>query len=283
MNMFAHKTHALPMSFSSVAVVNAILKVVTGVKKSLVWLLVFHSILSSPLLLQNDHEIKVYWSGVQTWLNRDRTNTMQQWNAFLFLHWSNNDSWQNEWQWENMYIQGLLCMQRSMWFGYGRPLWRTRTRWSIHFLTLIRVASHWQYVKHGSPDVPLLRNVFQLLLGFPEAFSSQMRCIISPACSGSIPGSSTSWMIPENFQRKARQLEKFIFHWNGMNSNLVCPCLCALCVCDICAFASVSTRVCGFHGKAQQPSSPTREGGEERKEVKNERERGRPLFTEKQR
>lgn len=49
-------------------------------------------------------------------------------------------------------------------------------------------------------------------------------------------------------------------------------CVCIF-VCTECMFASMSTRVCGFHGKAQQPSSPAREGEGERKEPKKEGER----------
>lgn len=52
--------------------VNVILKVVTRGTKGLVWLPVFHSILSYPLFYQNSHAIEVYWSGIQTPLKRER-------------------------------------------------------------------------------------------------------------------------------------------------------------------------------------------------------------------
>ncbi len=39
------------------------------------------------------------------------------------------------------------------------------------------------------------------LLGETKAFPSQMRYIISPACSGSTPESSIGWMCSENLQR----------------------------------------------------------------------------------
>ncbi len=51
----------------------------------------------------------------------------------------------------------------------------------------------WQQAKQDSPDVPLSSSVFQLLLGDPEVFPSQMRYVIYPACSGSTLRSLTSW------------------------------------------------------------------------------------------
>lgn len=42
-------------------------------------------------------------------------------------------------------------------------------------------------------NVPVSGKDFQLLLGVPEMFPSQMRCIISTAFSGSTVGSPTSW------------------------------------------------------------------------------------------
>ncbi len=58
----------------------------------------------------------------------------------------------------------------------------------------------WQQAKQGSPDFPLPRSIFQLLLGDPKAFPSKMRYVISPVCSGSTLGALTGWM--ENLQRK---------------------------------------------------------------------------------
>ncbi len=58
----------------------------------------------------------------------------------------------------------------------------------------------WQRAKQGSPDIPLPSNVFHHFLGDPKEFPSQMRCIISPACSGPNQVFPTSWMRPENLQ-----------------------------------------------------------------------------------
>lgn len=57
---------------------------------------------------------------------------------------------------------------------------------------LIQGRLWWQ---QGSPDVPLLSDIFAPCPGDPAVFPSQMRYIISLACSGSTPGSPTSWML----------------------------------------------------------------------------------------
>ena len=56
----------------------------------------------------------------------------------------------------------------------------------------------WQQAKQGSPDVPLSGSFFLLLLGDPEALTSQMREIIYPVCSGSTRRSPTG----QSFERK---------------------------------------------------------------------------------
>ncbi len=72
------------------------------------------------------------------------------------------------------------------------------------FCSLSGSRLEWLQAKHGSPDMPLPSNIFELLLGDPEVIQSQMRYIISPVCSGSTPGSPTSctcietsvWKVP---------------------------------------------------------------------------------------
>ncbi len=54
-------------------------------------------------------------------------------------------------------------------------------------------------------------NISQLPLGDPDAFPNQIRHKISPGCSGSSPGSPTSWVCPENLQRKASR--RILIKW----------------------------------------------------------------------
>ncbi len=64
-----------------------------------------------------------------------------------------------------------------------------------HFYTFCKCIPLYLY-----PDISF---IFQFLLGDPEVLPSQMKYIISPACSGSIPGFPTSWTSPENLERRA--------------------------------------------------------------------------------
>ncbi|XP_075954572.1 cAMP-responsive element modulator-like isoform X1 [Anarhichas minor] len=77
---------------------------------------------------------------------------------------------------------------------------------SIHpsiFLRLSGLGSRWQQAKQADPDFPLTGNMFQLILGDPEASPGQLGDVIPPACSGSSPGSLPSWTCLENLQWEA--------------------------------------------------------------------------------
>ncbi|KAK3551338.1 hypothetical protein QTP70_015018 [Hemibagrus guttatus] len=64
-------------------------------------------------------------------------------------------------------------------------------------------AGSWgQQSKQGCPDFPLPRHFLQLFRRDPEAFTGQLRDIVSPACPGSSPGSLPSGACPEHFPRE---------------------------------------------------------------------------------
>ncbi len=73
--------------------------------------------------------------------------------------------------------------------------------WSYFIIHILPVIL-WKQTKQVSPDVPLPSNIFQLILREPEAFSSQIRYVIFPACSGSMLGFPVR-MCLENLQGKA--------------------------------------------------------------------------------
>ena len=57
--------------------------------------------------------------------------------------------------------------------------------------------------EQGAPGPLLPSNVFQFLLGDPEAFPGQLGYVIPPVSSRSTSWSPTSWMCPENLQGEA--------------------------------------------------------------------------------
>ena len=59
--------------------------------------------------------------------------------------------------------------------------------------------SRWQQAEQGAPGPLLPSNVFQFLLGDPEAFPGQLGYVIPPVSSGS----PTCWTCPENIQGEA--------------------------------------------------------------------------------
>lgn len=67
----------------------------------------------------------------------------------------------------------------------------------LHFLLFIRVRSQWQQVQQGSADIPLPWHIFQLILGYPKAFSGQSYI------TSIFWGSPTSWTLPEILQSEA--------------------------------------------------------------------------------
>lgn len=74
-------------------------------------------------------------------------------------------------------------------------------------------------VHQGSPDVPLLRHVFQLFLVDPQQFLSQMRYIIPPASSGSAPWCPTRRAQYTSNGRRAGSI--LIIYPNHVNWHLL--------------------------------------------------------------
>lgn len=64
----------------------------------------------------------------------------------------------------------------------------------------------WQQVQWVFPDVPLPYNLFQLLWRYSERFPSQMRYLISPACSGFTLGSPICWTPVKHHHWKAPEM-----------------------------------------------------------------------------
>ena len=55
--------------------------------------------------------------------------------------------------------------------------------------------SRWQQAEQGAPGPLLPSNIFQFLLGDPEAFPGQLGYVIPPASSVSTLWSPTSWTL----------------------------------------------------------------------------------------
>lgn len=119
------------------------------------------------------------------------------------------------------------------------------------YCCLSGVGSRWQQAKQGGADVPLPSNAFQFLLGDPEAFPGQMWYIISPASSGSTPGSPTSWMflvgswMQEASWSDAPTSSTGSFQHGGRGALLLAPAtqqrklISSICICNL--FLSVTT------------------------------------------
>lgn len=78
-------------------------------------------------------------------------------------------------------------LKTAMMWRYA--LAKQTSRHASIFSHLSWVGSGWQQVKQGAPDVALHSNIFQLLLGDPEALQGQIADIIPPAGYESAPGS----------------------------------------------------------------------------------------------
>ena len=65
----------------------------------------------------------------------------------------------------------------------------------------------------------LPENTFQLLLGDPDVFPGQMRCIISPESSGSAPGLLPVGPARKNLQREAPMRRPVIRGLNHLSST----------------------------------------------------------------
>lgn len=63
---------------------------------------------------------------------------------------------------------------------------------------LTKVGQQWQQAKKGVPDITLASNIFQVLLGFPEAFPGQIRYTIPATKSGSTSGSLPSHLTKKD-------------------------------------------------------------------------------------
>jgi len=77
--------------------------------------------------------------------------------------------------------------------------------WNLHPSIHFHPLSRRQQTQLADPDFPLTRDIFQLILGDPDAFTSQPGDVIPPACAGSSRGSPPRWTCLENLKREASE------------------------------------------------------------------------------
>jgi len=82
---------------------------------------------------------------------------------------------------------------------------------SIFIIRLSEAGSRWQLAKQGPPGF-FLPSYAQFLLGDPEAFPGPKRYVVSPAGSGSAPGSPPSSQPHEIKMSPLAQVQVYMCH-----------------------------------------------------------------------